>query len=254
MRILFFRLLSWITGIAGALIAWWQWQHPLTYPWAILLFLVWYALALVLLAAHRLTWRDAFEKIIPSILVMVGVSLGFLMAESNLMRWIISILFVGIPFLVIELLFLMIFAPTRYPVSGLSRVNIMLIPIGAFFFGAVLNEMSVFLRISLWIPLVVLAMFAGLTFFLTSHPSADHHHRKRWGSLGVIVGLHIAMIGLLLPVSMFVHGALASLCIGFPLRLRRYAYAPKPSVHFAWAEGVLGALLFGLLLVTSRWV
>lgn len=256
MTILFLRLLSWITAILALGTALWQWdkQHFALYPWPLVIFFVWYAFALGLLAWRRLSWRDALEKIFPSFLVSMTVCFGFLMTETTIQRFVVTMLFVGIPFLILELLFLFLYAPSRYPVSGLSRVNITLIPLGAFFLASSLNGLFVFLRIQIWIPLVVSLLFAALAYFLTAHPTADHRHRIRWGLLGALIGLHVGFLGLLLPFGMFVHGALSALFVSLPLRMRRYAFQPKPSRKLAMAESTFAIILLGLILGTSRWI
>lgn len=254
MSILFLRLSSWISGVLAFFVAMWQWSHPLTYPWPMAAFLAWYAACLFLISWRRLDWRDALDKCLPSLLVLAAICLGFLMAETALERWVITILLTIIPFLVLELLFLLTRAPSRYPVNGLSRLNITLVPLGAFFLGATLNGLAVFVHIRAWIFLIALASFSAAAFFLTSHPTATHAHRGRWSALGAIVGVHAGLLGLLLPVGVLVHGALTSLFIGFPLRVRRYAYEPVPSRRLAWGESVLALGLLVVLMISSRWV
>lgn len=256
MIILFFRLLSWITGILGLFVSLWQLDsaHALTYPWPLVFFLGWFLLVAIVLAWRRLTLRDAIEKIFPSVLILATIGLGFLMAETAFERWILVVLYTVIPFLILELLFLFIYAPSRYPVSGLSRSNITLIPLGAFYLGSSLNQLSVFIRLHPWVFFLACILFSGLTFLLTGHPTASPSHRRRWGILGGIIGLQVAFIGLLLPISIAAHGALTALFVAFPLRLRRYAYQPTPSRRLAWGEGILVFCILIILLVSSRWV
>ncbi len=254
MSTLLLRLLAWISGILAFLIASWQWAHPFIYPWPLAGFLAWYLFCLALLSWRHLDWRDAFDKILPSVLVMAAVSLGFLMAENVVEHWVITLVFVGIPFLVLELLFLLTRVPSRYPVNSLSRLNITLIPLGAFFLGSTLDGLAVFVHIRAWIFLAALMVFSAAAFFLTSHPSASHRHRGRWSALGAVVGAHAGLLGLLLPVGVFVHGALASLLIGFPLRVRRYAYEPVPPRRLAWGEGALAVCLLVVLLFSAKWI
>ncbi|HEU0051022.1 MAG TPA: hypothetical protein VFQ60_03125, partial [Patescibacteria group bacterium] len=191
MIILFFRLLSWITGILAIAAAITQWREPLLYPWPLVAFLVWYLLALSLLCFRRLSLRDALEKILPSVFVLISISLSFLLAEGAWEKWIVTGLFALIPFLVLELLFLLTFAPARYPVNGLSHVNVAFVPLGAFFLALAFDGLAVFLRIAPWMTLVAFMLFTAAAFYLTSHPTADHYHRRRWALLGGFVGLHV---------------------------------------------------------------
>jgi hypothetical protein len=254
MRLFFRRCLPWLTAGLAAGFVFWQWQDPLDYPWPLVLFLLWYLLAVVILVWKRLSWRDAVEKTLPSFLTLMAIAFWVLLIETSIERLIILLLFVGIPYLVLELLFLLMYAPARYPVNGLSRVNIAFVPLTAFFLAATFDGLLVFLRLPWWVPVAVFTLVGGLLFLFTAHPTANRPHRWRWAVLGGIIGLHIGILELLLPVSMLVHGALGAFLLAFPLRLRRYAYQPVPSRRLAWSEGLLACLFFVGLLVVSRWI
>ncbi len=254
MTLLFLRLLSWITGFLGVAAALWQWRAPLEYPWPMFVFLVWYFFALCLLGVRRLGWRDTLEKGIPSFLALIALILGALLAESSYERGAVTVLFGLIPFLVLELLFLLSFGSPRYPVNALSHVNLSMVPVGAFFLGSSLSGLSVFLRTPFWVPALAFAFFSALGYFLTSHPSADRRHRRRWGLLGGFVGVHVGLLGAFLPLGMFAQGAISAVCLGIPLRIRRYSHAPKPSRKFAWVEGVLAVIVTIGLLLSAKWV
>lgn len=254
MRTLLVRLLPWLTGIAGALIGYWQWQFPLSYPWPLLSFGVWYLAVLVVLSWNHLGFWEALEKAVPSVISLTTLGFGFLMAESTFERVILTVLFAGVPLLTAELLFLLTRDPARYPVNGLSRVNLTLVPVAAFFLASTLNELWVFIRLPWWIGLSAFTMFGAALYAATAHPTADRLHRGRWAGLGGGIGLHLGILGLLLPISMAAHGALAALLLAFPLRVRRYAYQPVPSVMHVWTESILAIIFFVGLLVSSRWV
>lgn len=247
------RLLPWLFAGAGLFVARWQWLRPLDYPWPLLVFLVAFLSALAFVAWRKLPLGEAAGTLSPAILTLSILAFAFLLAESNAEKIVISLLFAFIPCLVLELLFLSVHDPARYPVNGLSRLNIAIIPIAAFYLGATLSGVKVFLRIPGWIVPVAFAALGGIFYYVTSHPSADATHKRRWLALGSGLGLHIGFLGLLLPIGMMAHGALSALLLVFPLRLRRYAYQPYPTNGHAWTESLLAFAFFIGILATSQW-
>lgn len=176
------------------------------------------------------------------------------MVENTLERWALSIFLAAVAYFILELLFLFVYAPSRYPVSSLSRVNIALAPVAAFFIALSFSGLNIFLHLPFWISLLSFIVLIFCLFLFTAHPSADSVHRWRWGWLGGVIGLHLAFLNILLPVGMVVHGAVAAFLTAFPLRIRRYTYQPRPHASVAWSEGVLAFFLFIVILLTSRWI
>lgn len=253
MKILFYRFLPLLSALLAFAAANWQWQHASSYPFPLALSLLWTVAAILLIGWSRLSWSAGLEKMLPTVIALVILGFGFLVAEDSAERWTRTILFAGIPFLALELFFLAAFDPARYPVNGLSRLNLALVPFSAFFFTSTLNGLFVFVRIPWYTAPLGLMLFGAVFYFFTSHPTATDAQKRHWGWLGGLIGLHAGLLSLLLPVAMAVHGAIVALMIAFPLRLRRYAYQPVPSEKLAWAEGTLALVLFAGLLLVSRW-
>lgn len=210
-------------------------------------------MAAAFIAWRRLSWRDALEKLGPSTLSLMILGSSFLLVETSVERWIVSLLFVGTILLVLELLFLLAHDAAHYPVNGLSRVNLTLVPVGGFYLAFTLTGLLTFIRIPWWMSMSGFAFYTAIVYWLTCHPTADHYHHRRWFLFGGCVGLHVGLLTLLLPVGMAVQGALAALLLAFPLRVRRYAFQPVPSSHLALAEGAMGGVAFFSLLLVSRW-
>lgn len=247
------RALPWLTAVLGFFLAQEQWRDSTSYPWPLVSLF-----ALFLVSAISLRWRregilDAVKNILPTCLVLFACGLAFLMVEEPIGRWILSFAVAIIPCITLELLYVSAHEPARYPVNGLSRWNLVLVPITACCIALSLNGFFVFLRQPLYIAPISFALIGSLLFGLTSHPSADTSHRRRWVGIGALVGLHVGVLTVLLPIATAVHGALAAIVFSIPLRIRRYAYAPVPAKSIAVSEGVLVVACLFVLLFVSRW-
>lgn len=261
MKYLFLRLLPWLVGALSLGSAEWVWRHPQDYPWPLLIAMLCALLAGCVLAWRRLSIEDFFNKMLPSALAMGSIAFAFLMPEQAWERGLISLAFAGVPLYALELLFLLTYQPTRYPVNGLSRLNMALVPLSIFCLATGVVGMQTHLRCSTadrfcWPNWATVAtfVFAGAVFaVLTTHPSSDRNHRIRWSVFGALIGFHIAILCVILPVALSVMGCIAALAVAFPLRARRYTYEPKPPTNLAWAEGLTALFLFVVLVLTSRW-
>ncbi len=252
-HILLLRSFPWMTSIVSAGLIAWQWNHGTTYPWPLVICLLLYLVTATLIGWKRLTIWEMLEKLSPSVLTLSAIALSFLLMESSFERLLISTIFIGAMLLVLELLFLLAHDAPHYPVNGLSRVNITLVPVGAFYLAFTMAGLLTFIRIPWWVSLVTFALYTSLVYWFTCHPMADYVHRRRWLMFGGCVGVHIGLLTILMPVGMAVHGAIAAFLVAFPLRVRRYAFQPVPSRRLAMTESILGLVgLFSLLLV-SRW-
>lgn len=254
MKMFLKRLLPWLLGALAFGLASWQWQFPLTYPYPLALFFFSFVAAAVWLGWGRISWVQGVEKLAPSVLTLVAVGCAFLMAETAPERWMLSLVATAMVTLVLELFFLLTHDPANYPVHGLSHVNIALVPVAAFFTAVTLNGLTTFVHASRWFPLAVFLFLGAFLYLATAHPTANRAHRHRWAWLGALVGLHVGLLTLFLPVAMAVHGTLAAFLFAFPLRVRRYAYHPTPSAGIAWSESIFGVIAFVAVLAMARWV
>lgn len=254
MPLLLKRFLPALTGLAAFVLLTWQNFQASFYPWLFLASLIVFAFACGFLTWNRIGWKETVGKMLPPFLTLGLLGFCYLIANTDTERWILSLLFVGLSWFALELLFLFVYFPVRYPVHGLSRLNVGIVPVSAFLFVATLNGLSIFLRPPAWTVLLGSVLFGFILFFFTAHSSASDRHTFRWACLGALVGLHVGVLELLLPVSMMVHGALSALFFGFAVRLRRYAHAPHPSVRSAWSESVLALAVFTLVLGTAKWM
>ncbi len=250
---LFLRVLPWLLGAAVFLVAEGQWRYQELYPWMLFFVPLLWVIGVFLISWQRIRFFALVEKMVPSFFLFAACIVGALMLESTYMALALSITCGLVCFLSLELLFALVRDPVRYPVNGLSRFNLALIPMIGFLAAASLNGLLVFVRLNSWIPFVVLSLVCGILYVVTVHSSAGRSERMRWFVIGMLVGLHTATLVALLPIPLFVHGALTALIWSFPLRVRRYAYQPLPPRSIAWSEAVLLLIGFGALLFTAKW-
>lgn len=253
MPLLLRRSIPWAAAVILTGAMEWFVRNPLSYPWPQLAGLAVFLFSFVALAYKRMVLMDAVGYGLPSTLTLVGLGGALLLADSSWERMIYSAAFVGIPLLVLELLYMLTSDPVRYPVNALSRINIALAPLAIFSMTESLVGVYVFAPLPWWCLLLVLCLVSAIFVFATSHPTADKRHRIRWTVIGAVIGLHAAVLGMILPVGMTVSGTLAAFLLAFPLRTRRYAFAPVPSRAHAWTEGALGSALVMALLLSARW-
>lgn len=235
------------------LIAWVQWKLPLTYPWPFVALIGAYLVAGCWYTIGRLSFADAASRILPAALFIVSGALAFLLLEEPLALRALAIALALVPWLALSLLYFALYDPAKYPVNGLSRLNIALVPPIAFLLTVALNGLQVFLRLDPWVALVTLPVVTGALYLVTAHPTALATHRYRWAGLGAMAGFKAAVLCLLLPVAPPVQGAIAALLVALPLRVRRYSYAPALSRRQAMIETSAHAACYLLILLTSRW-
>ncbi|KAA0205892.1 hypothetical protein EDM68_04025 [Candidatus Uhrbacteria bacterium] len=253
MPYLFIRLLPWLVGVAGFAAAEWTWRHPNDYPWALVGVLAAYAASAITLGWKRLSTRDLSAKMLTPAVTFVALALASLLAEQPGERLALTLLLAIVPGYALELLFLLAHQPTRYPVNGLSRLNLALVPLAAFCFAVGLVGMQIFIQLPKWITLGAFTGVGALLSFLTEHPSVERAVRVRWTAFGALLGLQVGMLAIVLPVGLEVIGALAAIAFAWPLRARRYGYEPKPPRSLAVAESAGAMVLFLAILLVSRW-
>ena len=253
MIFLLVRGLSWFIGLIAFAICQWQWRDASLYPWPLIALLAAYCTAIGFIAYRRLPAKELLTKMAPSVIALISMGFAFLLIETPESRLALSLLVAGSTAVSLEMLWLLLFDPSRYPVHGLSRLNLAFMPLAAFFTGLSLTGLGYFIRTPEWITPVTLGMLGGLAFILTSPHSQSMSHRIRWGILGIAIGFQAGILAIILPVSIMVQGALAAMLFAIPLRIRRYSTGVTPRSLMAWSEGIGVSILFLTILLVSRW-
>jgi hypothetical protein len=249
-----FRLLPWIVALLEGAVFWMQLRHPLLYPWIVLIGVVAMPLATVVIAWRRFPLRDAFERMLPSFVLMASLAFALLLSEGAIAIWCVIALAMASAFISLEMLFLMVYDPPRYPVNGLSRANIAYVPVAVWYAASTSNGLLVFLHAKpLW-HIALMTVMGTILFRTTGHTDATGEEKAVWMLLGAVIGAQVGLLGVMLPVAMPVHGLIAALILSSTLRVRRYLYHPKPSSRQAWIEGALAAALFVATLATAKWL
>ncbi|MCI0479017.1 hypothetical protein L0Y59_00525 [Candidatus Uhrbacteria bacterium] len=231
-----------------------QLRAPLQYPWLVAVGVVALPAASLAIAWGRVRFFDMLEKMTPTFILLIALAFALLLAEGEGAKAAIVVLATLAPFVSLELLFLLAFNPARYPVHALSRVNIAYVPLAIWYAASTSVGMIVFLHADrLWHVFLMVALGAIL-FRTTGHPQASWKENATWSGVGALVGGHVGLLGIMLPVSMPVHGFLAAFLLSAALRVRRYRYDPKPSHRQAWIEGIAAAVAFVAVLSTGKWL
>ena len=252
--IFLYRLLPFGAAVFTAVGFWLQLQYPFQYPWIVIVGAVFLPLSSFLIARGRVRAVDFLEKMLPTFIFIATLIFALLLTEGALGRYIIIVLAMIAVYLSLELLFLYAFMPPKYPVHGLSRVNIAYVPFIIFYATSTSVGLMTFVHISYWMH-IVLMVFMGLVLFRTTgHPEATREQNLRWMAIGALVGLHLGFLGVVLPLNMFAQGAIAMLIFAGVLRLRRYLYHPLPGKIQAWMEGVATVVFLVTIVVTARWL
>lgn len=230
-----------------------QVQHPLEYPWIVGLGVLAMPVAAIVIGWRRVRFFDLVEKMTPSFLLLASLAFALLLVEWRV-ALIVMISIAGISsFISLELLFQLAFDPSRYPVNGLSRVNIAYVPLILWYVASTSSGLMTFLHMDRLIHLALLTSLGAILFRTTGHPGANWRQNATWSSIGALVGAQVGLLGTLLPVSLPMQGMLAALIMCAALRARRYKYDPKPSARAAILEGGFATLAFIVLLSTATW-
>lgn len=236
-----------------AVALWFQWHQPLLYPVPLLIGIAIFSVASLLLLWKRISFAGFFERIVPPLALLFAITLAFLMIEDPLQQLFFSCVAVLTVTISLEMLFYFLFDPKRYPVNALSHMALASVPLTAYALAAGLSGLRVFVNLPAWIPCLLLGAYGLAAYWTTEHPVADVASRRRWRIMGVIIGLQVALFGLLLPLEVWTQGLLAAFLFAVPLRIRRYAFPPAPALRIAIFEAVFVSLFFGALLLTARW-
>lgn len=259
--IFLYRLLPFVTALIVASVLYFQFQRPFEYPFIAAIAFICVVVAAFLIARGRVAFWDVVEKMLPTAIFILALIFSILLVEGEVQRLLIVGLGFAASYLSLELLFFLAFMPSRYPVHGLSRVNIAYVPFIIWYTTATSVGLITFLNSpkSLHTTLVVIhvslmVILGMLLFRTTGHPEATRQQNRRWMLIGAITGFHLGALGVMLPLSMFAQGAISMIVFSVMLRLRRYLYHPIPGRAQAWAEGVAVSVFFGIVLFTSRWL
>ncbi len=253
MYFLLLRLLPWISGVVMAFALWLQWQEPLLYPMPLLGGFAVFLVSATLLLWKRVSLGGFLERIVPPFALLFAIGVGFLMIEDPLQRLFFSCVAVLAVTISLEMIFYFLFNSKHYPVNALSHMALASVPLTAYALTAGLAGLTVFVHLPRWIPFLLLGLYGLAAYWTTEHPVADRANRRRWRVIGVVIGLQVALFGLLLPLEVWTQGLVAALLFAAPLRIRRYAFPPAPSTRTAMVEAVCVAIFFSAVLLTARW-
>lgn len=249
-----YRLLPFASSLIVALGFWLQLKYPFQYPWIVLVTALTMPVSAIIIARGKVKAADFLEKMLPSFILLAVLAFALLLSENAIGRTVIIILATAAAYLSLELLFLLAYAPPKYPVHGLSRVNIAYVPFIIFYAAATSAGLMTFLHTSAWVHIVLLVLLGLVLFRTTGHPEATSEQNNRWMLIGAIVGLHLGLLGVMLPLSMYAQGAAAMVIFSGILRLRRYLYHPMPGKRQALFEGMTAVAFLIAVLATSRWL
>jgi hypothetical protein len=259
MRYLILRCLPWLVGALGFVALEWTWRDANVYPWPLVAPWVALVLSALLIGWRKVSIGELVEKMTMPAIAYAALGLACLLVEQPFEQILFTALGVGIPLLSLELLFLYAYQPTRYPVNAISRLNLALVPLTAYFLAIGLIGLQIFLTDPAWeqiadpITFGIFAALGAILALITCHPTSDRWHRTRWAIFGALLGLQIGILCAIMPVALPVIGCVAALGLAAPLRARRYGHDPKPPTKLAWAEGTMAFVFFITLLLVSRW-
>lgn len=252
--IILLRLLPFATGVATVILFYIQSKSPATYPWQVI------ATPVIFLASGYLIGRKQHEilpllqRMVPSALAICVAGYGLLLAEGIFATIVIPLSIGCIAFVCLELLFFSTYLPARYPVNGLSHVNLALVPLILWLASFTSVGIMDFINASVFIPIAVMTGTTALLFWATSHADASRESQRRWTLIGAFIGMHLGILGALLPLSLTPLASLSALLGALVLRARRYGITPALRRRVMFLEPVIGTLFVAMLLVTSRWV
>jgi hypothetical protein len=252
--ILLLRIIPLVLGVLEAFLLWSQRANPALYPWIAVVGVVAVPCASLLIGWGRVRFSDLLEKMTPTFLLIAALAFGLLLVEGAFQFWIMVAFAAIASFMSLELLFLLAYHPSAYPVNGLSRVNIAYVPLIVWYTVSTSTGLRVFIHTPATWHVLLTAALGAILFRTTGHPGATFRQNAVWSALGALAGLEIGFVGMLLPLSMQMQGLVAAILFCSALRARRYVYDPKPSHRVAWIEASVGMAAFLLSLVSAKWL
>ena len=251
--IILLSLLPWLASLIVGASFYLQYQRPFDYPWIALVGVIVVPLVALAISRKRLSYADTFEKMLPTLLLVASQAFAILLVEGQVARWAMIVIGMVCTLLALELLFLLAFMPSRYPVNGLSRVNMAYVPLIIWYVVSTSVGLVIFLHSPQWIHIAMMCLLGIILFRTTGHPEATPEQNRIWMLVGGVTGLHLGLLGSMLPLSMAMQGAISMLVFSGVLRMRRYLYAPIPSRKTAWIELSATCILLAALLISARW-
>jgi hypothetical protein len=252
--LLFLRFLPFIVAVLDAFLFRWQALSADMYPWLAVAGVVIFSCAGFLIGRRRIALGELVDKLIVPVATLFILTYGLLLAEGPLATIAIPCAVAVITFVALELTFFLAYLPARYPVHGLSRLNLSLVPVTLWFAQSTSVGLLVFIRVSHVIPLAVMTLISALLFWSTSYRGVSDEQRRRWTAIGAWLGFQLGLLAIFLPVNLPVQGAMAAVAGSLALRCRRYGIAPRKSARVIWIEVASAFTLLAAVLGTARWV
>lgn len=251
---LLYRILPLLSSLIIAGAFYFQFNQPFDYPWFVVLGIIVLVTSAYSMSRKRVDLWDMVEKMLPTMLLILALAFAMLLTEGQFEQFIIIGLSFVCSFLSLQLLFFLCFMPSRYPVGGLSKVNIAYVPLIILFSVSTSTGMITFLHTPRWPHMVGIIILGILLFRTTGHPEASVKQNRTWMLVGAIAGLYLGLLGAMLPLGLWQQGALSMIIFCGILRMRRYLYNPLPSKRQAVSEFVLAVVFLLAIAITSRWL
>ena len=248
---LFLQLLPLLVGALNAALFFIQISVPNTFPWIV--FATPFLFAATAIAMLWKRHHKDLRSVLPATVTLACCAYGLLLSEGALSYWIIPLFAGCLSYYLLQLIFLSVFVPARYPVNGITHANLAMVPVALWLSAFTSFGLMVFMNVSHFFPLAVMVGVCFLLFYGTSHPESDTKSRWRWVIIGSWIGLQLGILLSVLPVSMETAGALSALLGGFVLRVRRYGIVPQIARRIVITETLCALGLLILILALASW-
>lgn len=251
---LLLRMIPILAGLANGSLFFFQVKHYALFPWACVPTVVIYLGSVIVINWRHWKGAEHIRSLIPALVAIVTSGYGLLLTEGVISGWLIPV-FVGLTtYAVLELQFLHAYTPARYPANGISHVNLFLVPC-LFWMGSFTSVgMTVFVSTSRLIPILVMGGMGLVLFYATSHAESTLSERWRWTWIGMWIGILIGILNIVLPLQLFIHGAISAIMSGAVLRARRYGIQPPIPDKMIAMEFIGVLVLLVAISATARWL
>ncbi len=255
MGIVFLRFAPLLVGLGTYLGFSWQWREPKLYPWPIVGVGLLYA---ILLWHMTRTHADRFALRwygVPGLLLIFSGGAAAVLVERTDVQIGLTFLVSVMIYMMLELLFLLLYHPSRYPVHGLTYLQLAIVPCANAFLGWGAIGVRVFAKATTpsWVIPLVFCFMNALLFGVITYSEETVWQKHAWTVFGATAGLFLGFLLLFLPLALPAQALIAALFLVLPLRFRRYAVHPRPSLATQYIEGALFFVLLAMLLLLSRW-